>query len=55
MKAQKAIIAIARQMLKVIYKVIAGKIKYQEKGFNHFLNLQSRNRDRIQFLQPANQ
>jgi transposase len=55
MKAQKAIIAIARRMLKVIYKVIARKIKYLEKGFTHFLDLQSRNRDRIQFLQPANQ
>lgn len=42
MKAQKAIIAIARRMLKVIYKVIDQKIKYQEKGIDHFLDLQRR-------------
>ena len=36
MKAQKAIIAIARRMLKVIYKVIDQKIKNPEKGIDHF-------------------
>jgi transposase len=50
MKAQKAIIAIARRMLKVIYKVIDQKIKYQEKGINHFIELQIRNSERIQSL-----
>jgi transposase len=49
MKSQKAIIAIARRMLKVIYKVIDQKIKYQEKGINHFLELQKRNFDRFKF------
>ena len=50
MKAQKAIIAIARRMLKVIYKVIDQKIKYQEKGINHFIDLQRRNYERVQLI-----
>jgi transposase len=54
MKAQKAIIAIARRMLKVIYKVIDQKIKYQEKGINHFLDLQRRNYERVQLLTVPN-
>ena len=48
MKAQKAIIAIARRILKVIYKVIEQKIKYQEKGINHFLDLQRKYAERRQ-------
>lgn len=47
MKAQKDIIAIARRMVKVIYKVIIQKIKYQEKGADHFLDLQRRNFERL--------
>jgi transposase len=54
MKAQKAIIAIARRMLKVIYKVIDQKIKYQEKGINHFLDLQRRNAERVQLSRVPN-
>ena len=54
MKAQKAIIAIARRMLKVIYKVIDQKIKYQEKGVNHFIDLQRRNYERVQLLTYPN-
>jgi transposase len=42
MKAQKAIVAIARRMLKVIYKVIKNKERYTEKGITHFLDLQQR-------------
>jgi transposase len=55
MKAQKAIIAIARRMLKVIYKVIDQKIRYQEKGVNHFLELRSRSLERTQSLRLYNQ
>jgi transposase len=54
MKAQKAIIAIARRMLKVIYKVIDQKIKYQEKGINHFIDLQRRNSERLQLGKLSN-
>jgi transposase len=42
MKAQKAIVAVARRMLKVIYKVIKNKEQYTEKGITHFLDLQQR-------------
>ena len=54
MKAEKAIIAIARRMLKVIYKVIDQKIKYQEKGINHFIDMQRRNYERKQLLGISN-
>lgn len=40
MKAQKAIIAVARRLLKVIYKTIKEKTHYKEKGFDHFMDLQ---------------
>jgi transposase len=40
MKSQKAIVVIARRLLKVIYKVIKNKEFYQEKGIMHFLQLQ---------------
>lgn len=43
MRAQKAIIAIARRLLKVIYKVIKMRTTYTEKGFNYFLDLQKKN------------
>jgi transposase len=46
MKAQKAIIVIARRLLKLIYKTIKTKAVYSEKGFNHFLELRQRNLDR---------
>jgi transposase len=42
MKAQKAIVAVARRLLKVIYKVIKQKEIYQEKGIAHFLDLQQK-------------
>jgi transposase len=40
MKVQKAIVAVARRLLKVIYKVIKNREIYQEKGIAHFLDLQ---------------
>ena len=46
MKAQKAIIAVARRLLKIIYKTIKTKTTYTEKGFNHFLDLRQRNLDK---------
>src|ERR1700677_1445115 len=46
MKAQKAIIAVARRLLKIIYKTIKTKTMYTEKGFNHFLDLRQRNLDK---------
>jgi transposase len=49
MKSQKAIIAIARRMLKVIYKVIDKRIIYEEKGINHFFDLHRRNLDKLGF------
>ena len=42
MKAQKAIVAVARRLLKVIYKVIKNREFYQEKGIAHFLDLQQK-------------
>lgn len=42
MKAQKAIVAVARRLLKVIYKVIKQKEIYQEKGIAHFMDLQQK-------------
>lgn len=43
MRAQKAIVAIARRLLKVIYKTIKENKPYVEKGFDHFLEVQRRN------------
>jgi transposase len=43
MKAQKAIVAIARRLLKVIYKTIKENRPYTEKGFGHFLEVQRKN------------
>lgn len=42
MKPQKAIIAIARRILKVVYKVIDQKIKYVERGVDLFLEFTNR-------------
>jgi transposase len=47
MKSQKAIVAIARRLLKVVYKTIATHTIYQEKGIAHFLDIQARN---LQFV-----
>jgi transposase len=43
MKSQKAIIAIARRLLKVVYKTMSTLAMYEEKGIAHFLDIQSRN------------
>lgn len=43
MKAHKAIVAIARRLLKVVYKTISSLSMYEEKGIAHFLDVQSRN------------
>jgi transposase len=47
MKSQKAIVAVARRLLKVIYKTIKTKQEYEEKGLAHFLDLQQQ---RLAFL-----
>ena len=44
MKRQKAIVAIARRLLKVAYNVIKGSKEYQEKGFQLFFELQIKNK-----------
>jgi transposase len=41
MKPKKAIIAIARRMLKVIYKTLQNQNVYTEKGLTHFMHLQT--------------
>jgi transposase len=43
MKAIKAIVAVARRLLKVVYKHLSSKIVYQEKGWEQFFELQQRN------------
>ena len=43
MKAHKAIVAVARRLLKVVYKTINTMTMYEEKGIAHFLDIQSRN------------
>ena len=40
MKAQKAIVAVARRLLKVVYKTLETLTVYQEKGIAHFVDLQ---------------
>ena len=47
MKSQKAIVAIARRLLKVVYKVIDTVKLYEEKGVIHFADLQARRVSRI--------
>ena len=42
MKSQKAIVAIARRLLKVIYKIIETKEEYIEKGLIHFFELKNK-------------
>jgi transposase len=46
MKAQKAIVVVARRLLIVIYKTIKNETLYVEKGFNHFLDIQEKNLNR---------
>lgn len=43
MKAQKAIVAVARRLLKVIYKTLKENKPYTEKGFEHFMDVQRKN------------
>lgn len=43
MKAIKAIVVIARRLLKVVYKHIGSKKLYEEKGWQQFFELQQRN------------
>jgi len=42
MRVQKAIVAIARRMLKVVYKILDTLTLYQEKGIAHFIDLQAK-------------
>lgn len=42
MKAIKAIVVIARRLLKVVYKHLQSKTLYEEKGWEQFLSLQQR-------------
>ena len=37
MHAKKAIVVIARKIVKLIYKIIKGSITYQEYGANYFI------------------
>ncbi|WCT14340.1 hypothetical protein [Mucilaginibacter jinjuensis] len=41
-KAQKAIVAVARRLLKVVYKTLQTLTVYQEKGIAHFVDLQAK-------------
>ena len=40
MKPQKAIVAIARRLMKVVHRTIRNREQYQEKGIMHYLQLQ---------------
>src|SRR6202012_5039552 len=42
MKAQKAIVAVARRLLKVVYKTLDTLTIYQEKGIAHFVEMQEK-------------
>lgn len=42
MRVQKVIVAIARRMLKVVYKTLDTLTHYQEKGIAHFMDLQAK-------------
>jgi len=42
MKAQKAIMAVARRLLKVVYKTLETLTMYKEKGIAHFVDLQAK-------------
>jgi transposase len=42
MKAQKAIVAVARRILKVVYKTLETLTPYQEKGVAHYFDLQAK-------------
>jgi transposase len=43
MKAIKAIVVVARRLLKVVYKHIISKTQYAEKGWEQFAEVQRRN------------
>ncbi|MBA2610805.1 MAG: IS110 family transposase [Bacteroidetes bacterium] len=45
MKSQKAIVAIARRILKVVYKTIKEEKLYSEKGIEHFISMQTRKKE----------
>ena len=42
MKAQKAIVAVARRLLKVVYNTLDTLTLYKEKGIAHFVDLQAK-------------
>jgi transposase len=42
MKAQKAIVAVARRLLKVVYSTLETLTIYKEKGIAHFVDLQAK-------------
>jgi transposase len=42
MKTQKAIVAVARRLLKVVYNTLETLTIYKEKGIAHFVNLQAK-------------
>lgn len=42
MKAQKAIVAVAGRLLKVVYKTLESLTMYKEKGIAYFVNLQAK-------------
>ena len=42
MKAQKAIVAVARRLLKVVYNTLETLTIYKEKGIAHFVDLQAK-------------
>ena len=44
MQAMKAIVIIARKLLKVVYKIIDKKVEYTEKGIDHFLEVNCYNK-----------
>ena len=48
MKPQKAIVAVARRLLKVIYKTLKEDKPYTEKGFEHFMEVQRKNQLKAQ-------
>lgn len=52
MPVKKALVAIARKLLKLIYHTLQTKIMYQEKGGNYFLERIASNRNKS-FIKPA--
>jgi len=55
MHVKKAIMAIARKMLKLIYKIVKENIEYKELDLNYFLAQQSKRMESrtITFMKPA--